>query len=76
MAEHYIQSITINKNVMTKKQAINWVIKHFGNIKKIDETDTQYRFRQKSPIILKKNGFIRYYTRSLPNGVNLIIAHK
>ena len=74
--EYHIQSIAINKKAMSKSKAIKWVSDHFGTPKKLDITETEYRFRQKSPLILKKNGYINYYTKQLPNGVNLIITHK
>lgn len=74
--EYKIQSIAISRSAMTQAQAIKWVTDHFGNPKKIDVTATEYRFRQRSPIVLRRSGFIHYYTKQLPNGVHLIIAHK
>lgn len=74
MTESVIQSIIIPKKFMSKRRAIEWVKKHY-RYEKIDETDNTYRFRQIDPKRLEKRGMIKYFTTSLSNGVQLIIAH-
>lgn len=69
----FVQSIIIPKSIMSKKEAINWV-KYYYEFKKIDETENTYRFRQYDPKYLKKHGYNNYYTHTLPNGVELVIA--
>ena len=52
---------------MTLAQAIDYMIQHKFKIKKVDITKHYYRFRQYTP---KEE---EYITKSLPNGVKLIV---
>ena len=72
-SQSIVQSIVINKNIMNKNQAIQWVKNHY-ELKKIDETPYSYRFRQYEPKLLKRLGYNRYFTKRLENGIDLVIA--
>lgn len=77
MSEDYkVQSIVFDKSQIDLDEAINWVISHKDKIKKIDETDTQYRFRQLEPSYLKRIGFTEFRTKRLNDVVSLVIAYK
>ena len=75
-ADYKIQSILFDKSEINLQDAINWVISHKDKIKKIDETETQYRFRQLEPSYLKRKGFTEYRTKKLNDIVSLVIAYK
>jgi len=67
-----IQSVLVPKSKFTKKQAINYVKKHF-KFKKIDENQRHnfYSFRQFNPTKGSK-----YSTKILKNGVELVLEYK
>jgi hypothetical protein len=71
-----IQSVLFDKNNMTLQASIDWIIKEEYKIKKIDETDTQYRFRQLEPNYLKRKGYTEYRTKQLNDAISLIIVYK
>ena len=64
------QSVLVPKSVPIEN-AVGWVISHGYVVLKIDITDKFYRFRQYTPKKTEK-----YYTKVLPNGVELIVAGK
>ena len=61
-----LQTILIPRSNFTLDQAIEWLKQHGHSHKKVDETEHFYRFRQLPP------GFNRYYTKTLPNGIELV----
>jgi hypothetical protein len=71
-----IQSVIFNKKNFNINQAINYLINNNYKVKKMDETKNYFRFRQISPITLKKKGYNSYITKNLKNGIELIIAYK
>lgn len=77
MSEDYkVQSIVFDKSQIDLDEAINWVVSHNDKVKKIDETETQYRFRQLEPSYLKRKGYTEYRTKELNDIVSLVIAYK
>ena len=71
-----VQSIVFNKDKISLNEAIEWVVSHKDKVKKIDETETQWRFRQISPEYLKRKGYTEFITKRLNDTVALIIAYK
>jgi hypothetical protein len=71
-----VQSIVFNKNQIELQEAIDWVISHGDKVKKIDETETQYRFRQLSVEYLKRKGYTEFRTQKLNEVVSLILVYK
>jgi hypothetical protein len=63
-----IQSIVFPKNKYTGPEAITWLKLHNKKHHKVDETANTFRFRQEEPI-----SGANYYTKQLPNGINLVI---
>lgn len=61
-----LQTILIPKRYFSKQEAIDW-IKHHYELKKIDETDKFYRFRQNKP-----DANLKFYSKILDNGVVLV----
>ena len=76
MSDYKVQSILFEKDQIGLQEAIDWVVSHGDKVKKIDETDTQYRFKQLSPDYLKRKGFTEYRTKKLNEIVSLILAYK
>jgi hypothetical protein len=70
-----IQSILVPKNMYTKQEASNWVFKYFV-LKKIDETEDYFRFKQIDPQYLKNKGFNKVKNKMLDNGIFLVIYYK
>jgi hypothetical protein len=71
-----VQSIVFEKDKIDLEEAFDWVVSHGDKVKKIDETETQYRFRQLNPDYLKRKGFTQFRTKKLNDIVSLIIAYK
>ena len=69
-----IQSVLVPKDMFTKPQAEQYIFKNF-KLKKIDETEHFYRFRQLEPKPLENNGY-QFKNKVLDNGVVLIIAYR
>ena len=76
MSEYKVQSIVFEKDMIDFQEALDWVISHGDKVKKIDETDTQFRFRQLDPNYLKRRGYTEYRTKRLNDVVSLIIAYR
>lgn len=66
-----IQSVLVPKATFTKKQAIQYIKKHFKFIKIDDKPLNYYRFRQFKPTKGSK-----YSTKKINNGVKLIFEYK
>jgi len=71
-----VQSVLLNKDKFTIRQAIDWIIEHNYVFKKIDVTDNYYRFRQISPVTLKKEKYVNYINKQISDGIMLVIAYK
>lgn len=72
-----IQSVLIKKSDMYNlERAANWIVKNGFKIKKVDETNNYYRFRQISPSQLRKENYNHYVTKPISNDVTFIIAYK
>lgn len=71
-----VQSVLLNKDKFTIRQAIDWIIEHNYVFKKIDVTDNYYRFRQISPVTLKKEKYVNYINKQIADGIMLVIAYK
>jgi hypothetical protein len=71
-----VQSIVFDKSQIDLDEAINWVVNHNDKIKKIDETETEFRFRQLEPSYLKRKGYTEYRTKKLNDIVSLVIVYK
>jgi len=49
----HIQSILLDRDIFTLKQAENWIKEHGFKLKKLDITVHYYRFRQLEPSMFK-----------------------
>jgi hypothetical protein len=73
---YHIQSVLFDKNNYTLDDCLNFLANNHYKIKKIDETEKYYRFRQISPTLLKNRGFTRIRTKTIANGtIKLIIYY-
>ena len=70
-----VQSVLFNKNAFTKEVAIDFIHRNGFKLKKIDETNKFYRFRQFTPAYLKKQGYNHVITKKM-GGVEFIIFYK
>lgn len=75
-ADYRVQSILFDKSKISLEDAIDWIVNHKDKIKKIDETETQFRFRQLEPSYLKRIGFTEYRTKKLNDIVSLVLVYK
>lgn len=75
MSEYKVQSVIFDKYKITLDDCFDWLIEHGYKIKKSDETDTQFRFRQLEPSYLKRQGFTEYRTIQLNDIVSLILVY-
>ena len=75
-SDYKVQSIVFEKDMIDFQEALDWVISHGDKVKKIDETDTQFRFRQLDPNYLKRRGYTEFRTKRLNDVVSLILAYR
>jgi hypothetical protein len=61
-----LQTILIPRSTFTLQQAVKWLIDNNYSHKKVDNTEHFYRFRQVPPTGHK------FYTKKLPNGIDLV----
>jgi hypothetical protein len=74
--DYKVQSIVFEKDMIGFQEALDWVVAHGDKVKKIDETETQYRFTQLDPNYLKRRGYTEYRTKRLNDVVSLILAYR
>ena len=73
--DYIVQSILIKNKNYSLEQAIEWVLTNGYKVKKVDETKKFYRFRQITPSIIKKKGYIHFITKKIDKDIDLIIAY-
>lgn len=72
-----IQSVLLNKNYYTLKEATKFIVDNKFKIKKVDETNNWYRFRQVAPSSMKRDGYTKLRTKViLPELIQIIIGYK
>ena len=76
MSEYKVQSVVFNKDKISLDKAFDWLVVNGYKIKKSDETETQYRFRQLEPSYLKRQGFTEYRIKQLNDVVSLVLVYK
>lgn len=77
MPSGILQSVLLNKNKFTLKEAKEFMAKHSIPVKKLDETEHFFRFRQVSPQVLFNKGYSKIRTKVIiPNYVEFIFAYK
>lgn len=77
MSNYKVQSIVFDKSKINLHDAFQWMIEHDYNTSKgVDETATQFRFRQLEPSYLVYAGFTEYRTKPLDDTISLILAYK
>ena len=74
-AKHMVEYVVLNKSQFTKEQAIEWIADHKYKHRDMDETPTEYRFRQVSPEIMKTG---HYKPRTVKMGFlgHLVVLYK
>jgi hypothetical protein len=74
---HLVQSVIFHKNKFTISSAKKWLKENGYKCPKVDEEPNTIRFRQISPITIKKQGYTEYHNKPLGNsGIILVIAYK
>jgi len=76
MSEYKVQSVVFNKDQISLDDTFDWLVDNGYRIKKSDETETQYRFRQLEPSYLKRKGFTEYRTKQLNDVVSLVLVYQ
>ena len=76
MSEYRVQSIVLEKDMIVLQEAIDWIGSHSDKVKHIEETDTQYHFRQLEPNRLKRKGYNVFIAKRLNDVVSLILAYR
>jgi len=76
ISNYKIQSVIFDKKKYSVDDAKKWLKQNGYLSPKVDETETQLRFRQKDPDVLESLGFTSYRTKPLgDSGIQLIIAY-
>lgn len=74
---YILQSVLLNRNRFTLSQAVKYMEIHNLKVKKVDETEHFYRFRQVAPSTLMKQGYNKMRTKVIvPGEVEFIFAYK
>ena len=68
--EGKVQTVLIPKHDFTLQEAVDWLESHHFGHRKVDITEDFFRFRQMRPI---HGG--RYVTKTLPNGIEIVIHY-
>ena len=71
-----IQSILFNNKMWDVIDAANWCLNHGHKVIKIDDGPGVYRFRQVSPLNLKRKGYTQYKTIRINYGIEFVMAYK
>lgn len=75
--EYKVQSVVFNKDKINLHDAFQWLVDNrYSTNKGVDETATQWRFRQLEPSYLKIIGFSNYRTKPLDDTISLILVYK
>jgi len=69
-AEGMVQTVLVPRHDFTLQEAYDWLEDHHFGHRKVDITDDYFRFRQMRPM---QGG--RYVTKTLPNGVEIVIHY-
>ena len=69
-AEGKVQTILVPRHDFTLQEAYDWIEDHHFGHRKVDITEDYFRFRQMTPM---QGG--RYVTKTLPNGVEIVIHY-
>ncbi len=69
-----VQSVRLNKNYFTKKEADKYITNHGYKIGRVDITTNWYRYRQIEPSDLK--AYNKIITKKLNKYLELIIYYK
>ena len=70
MEDHRVQTVLFPKSKFSIASAVEWLKKHEFKHRDVDLGDKYLRFRQHTPV-----PGTRYITKTLPNGVELVIAY-
>ena len=70
-----VQNVVFNKQIWSVIDSANYCLNNGYKVKKIDETDDLWYFRQVCPLILKKKGYTHYITKRLNHGIKAVIAY-
>lgn len=70
MEEQRVQTILFPKSKFSIASAVEWLTKHKYRHRDVDMGDHYLRFRQHEPI-----PNTRYITKTLPNGVEIVIGY-
>ncbi len=68
--EGKVQTVLVPRHEFTLQEAFDWMEDHHFGHRKVDITEDYFRFRQMTPM---KGG--RYVTKTLPNGVEIVIHY-
>jgi len=71
-----IQSILFNNQIWDVIDAANWCLNHSHKVIKIDDGPGVFRFRQVSPLTLKRKGYTEYKTIRINHGIEFVMAYK
>ncbi len=71
-----IQSILFNNKMWDVVDSANWCLNHGHKVIKIDDTVFSYRFRQVSPLALKRKGYTEFKTERINHGIEFVLAYK
>ena len=77
MSNYKVQSVLLSKKHFTKAKAIEWILEHGYQNKKIDISMNYYRFRQLDPNYVERQGYKKMRMKVLvPDQIELVIAYK
>ena len=74
--DYKVQSVLFKRPSWTEQHACSWLAQNGFKNKGVDVKKDHFRFRQLTPSYIKKLGYTHFVTKTLPHGIDLIIAYK
>jgi len=74
--DYKVQSVLFKRPNWTEQHACSWLAQNKFKNKGVDVKEDHFRFRQLNPSYIKKLGYTHFVTKTLPHGIDLIIAYK
>jgi hypothetical protein len=74
--DYKVQSVLFKRPNWTEQHACSWLAQNKFKNKGVDVKEDHFRFRQLNPSYIKKQGYTHFVTKTLPHGIDLIIAYK
>jgi hypothetical protein len=71
-----VQSVIIDNKKFDLQSAVNFLVRNNLKHNKVDKTINFWRFRQINPAELRREGYNKYVSKYIADGISFILAYK